>query len=158
MPPVFCFAGDVDIPYETTRSLAATFHLNNVADRSSFSWDDAASATNPDAQAAAITTLHGLCLSHDLTIAAFSSPSCLSSLVHMLSRPPSSRHGFPSWLALLALLRHAMAGSVIASNNMLEVLAAMVPAVVSVVARWSPGTKHCSQEEAVEVCHPNRSD
>jgi hypothetical protein len=145
------FVGGIDIPNETTRSLAATFHLNHVASRSSFSWDDAASAINPDAQVTALATLHSLCLSHDRTIAAFAGSSCLSALVRMLARPPTSRHGFPSWHALLALLRHAMAGNVIAPRGIMEVFAAIVPAVVSVVARWSPGSRSGSQEADIAV-------
>ena len=129
----------MDVPYETARALAATFQLNNVAARAQHCWD-AIAASAPESHISAIATLHSLCLSSTMTAAALGCDDAVNALVAALNAAPSSRQAFPAWLALLAFLRHCLASAALPPSVLFGLLVAAVPALVAVLARWSPGT------------------
>lgn len=149
-------AGDIDVPYESTRALAASFHLNDTPARADALWAVCNSDSGPDALAAALRALLALCLSPQATCAVHAAPRALPALLAALSSPPTSRQAFESWLTLLALLRHALASpaSAVATSNVFKLLVAVVPGVVAVLARWSPGAPAGECPSTLGEVHP----
>ena len=144
-------AGDIEVPYEVTRCLAATCQLNDADNRAVYDWGNATSAPTADKQVAAITALHSRCFGPEATACVLSADCGVSAMARVLCKPPTTRQGFPAWLAALQLLTYALPGTFLCASEVFELLAAMVPSVVAIVARWSPGAPAQSAQSASEV-------
>ena len=129
------------MPYETTRALVATLHLNSTTARARHGWDAVASSALPSDLAAALAAVHAQCTCSHATAAAFGAPEALPALCGALGQPPASRQAFPPWLEALGLLQRGLAApAALPTDAVFQLLAAIVPGVVAVLARWSPGS------------------
>lgn len=144
---IFRHAADVDVPSEARRAMVATLQLHDLDAVARRLWDAAAVACTPEAQIQALDALRAACFSAEYAGAVVACGAETGALARLVTAPPTRMTGLPPWLALTALLQAGHPTGALSPQQLYELLTAVVPASVSVLARWTPGTNRTPSPE-----------
>lgn len=116
-----------------------TLALNDVSARAEHS-SLALQSAQLESSHSELGKLHELCASPNSSAKAAGHSGLVASLCAKLAAPPNLQSGFAAWLSLTTFVHRILRSGALDQPSVFVLLHAAVPALVSVLARWSPSS------------------